>query len=203
MILIGERPLERLVIASSNRHKFLEFRDLLAPLGLELLFGGNLDRLEVEETGSTFLENARLKAQAWADHGGLPALADDSGIEVRALDWRPGIYSARIAQDDEACRQWLMAQMAGKEDRVARYAAALVLAFPDSGECWHTLQHCYGTVIEEPRGTNGFGYDPLFVPDGYCQTFGELPPEVKAQISHRAKASAELLRMLQSKVVIE
>ena len=130
MIAMDGVSLQKLVIASGNRHKYEEFQRLLAPLGIELIFGGDYERpLNVEETGATFLENAALKACAWAKHTGLPAISDDSGIEVRALNWRPGIYSSRVGgEDDEACRQWLIANMADKSDRFARYAAALVLA---------------------------------------------------------------------------
>ena len=146
---------------------------------------------------ATFLENAALKACAWAKHTGLPAISDDSGIEVRALDWRPGIYSSRVGgEDDEACRQWLIANMADKSDRFARYAVALVLAFPDGRVPWRTLAYCNGRVIQEKRGGNGFGYDPLFIPEGYDLTFGELPAETKAKLSHRAKASQAFIEML-------
>lgn len=198
MLMMDGVSLQKLVIASGNRHKFEEFHGLLAPLGVELIFGGDFDHpLEVDETGTTFVENAELKAAAWAKHTGLPAISDDSGIEVRALGWRPGIYSSRIGgEDDEACRQWLIANMADKEDRFARYAAALVLAFPDGKAHWHTLAYCNGRVIQEKRGTHGFGYDPLFIPEGYDLTFGELPAEVKARISHRAKASQAFIEML-------
>ncbi len=189
--------LRKMVIASGNRHKFEEFRDLLAPLGVELIFGRDLSSLDVEETGSSFLENASLKARSWAKETGFPALADDSGIEVNALDGRPGIYSARVASDDEGCRNWLLESLQGKSDRGARYTAALVLAFPD-GKLWSVEGHCYGTVAQEPRGSNGFGYDPIFVPEGYDMTFGELDPSIKARISHRAKASASFLKWLAS-----
>ncbi len=202
MIMMDGVSLDKLVIASGNRHKFEEFQGLLAPLGIELLFGGNFDHpLDVEETGSTFLQNASLKAIAWAKHTGLPAISDDSGIEVRALGWQPGIYSSRIGgEDDEACRQWLIKNIADKDDRFARYAAALVLAFPDGKVHWQTLCHCSGSVILEKRGTNGFGYDPLFIPEGFSETFGELPPETKSKISHRAKASRAFIEMLRERI---
>ena len=190
--------LDRLVIASGNRHKYEEFSGLLAPLGITLLFGGDFSHpLEIEETGTTFLENATLKAAAWAKHTGLPAISDDSGIEIRALGWQPGIYSSRIGgEDEEACRQWLIRNMADKTDRFARYTAALVLAFPDGRDHWHTVAHCNGKVIQEKRGTNGFGYDPLFIPEGYDRTFGELSSEIKSKLSHRAKASKAFIEML-------
>ena len=198
MLMLDGVSLEQIVIASGNRHKYEEFRGLLAPLGIELLFGGDYEHpIEIEETGTTFVENASLKAVAWAKYSGLPAISDDSGIEVRALGWQPGIYSSRIGgEDDEACRQWLIRNMADKTDRFARYAAALVLAFPDGTVRWHTLAYCNGSVIQEKRGENGFGYDPLFIPEGYEQTFGELPASVKSRLSHRAKASEAFIAML-------
>ncbi len=200
MVAMDGVSLRKLVLASRNRHKYGEFSGLLAPLGIELIFGGDFDDpLEVEETGTTFVENATLKAAAWARRTGLPAISDDSGIEVRALGWRPGVYSSRIGgDDDEACRQWLISNMAGKADRYARYAAALALVFPDGEARWRTLAYCEGSVIQEKRGVNGFGYDPLFIPEGYSQTFGELPASVKSRISHRAKASRAFIEALRS-----
>lgn len=200
MIKMDGVSLEKLVIASGNRHKFEEFKGLLAPLGIELLFGGDFEKpIDVVENGATFSENAALKAIAWAKYTGYPAISDDSGIEVRALGWRPGIYSSRIGgDDDEACRQWLISNMADKSDRFARYAAALVLAFPDGKVHWQTLCYCNGKVIQDKRGTNGFGYDPLFIPEGFNMTFGELPPYIKAKISHRAKVSFEFVKALKA-----
>lgn len=202
MITVDGVSLEKLVLASCNRHKYEEFKSLLAPLHISLLFGGDYEHpLRVDETGRTFAENAALKATAWAKYTGLPAISDDSGIEVRALDWQPGIYSSRVGgEDDEQCRQWLIRNMADKKDRFARYAAALVLAFPDGKVHWQTLCYCNGSVIQEKRGSNGFGYDPLFVPEGYSQTFGELSPEIKAKLSHRAKASQAFIQMLKSRL---
>lgn len=187
--------LRDMVIASGNRGKFVEFRDLLAPLGVTLHFGKEIAEMEVEETGSSFLENAELKARAWAERTGMAALADDSGIEVEALGGRPGIYSARMGQDDRSCREWLLKELKGSEDRKGRYTAALVLAMPDGG-LWSTEEYCYGKVALEPRGENGFGYDPIFIPDGYDKTFGELDGAIKSSISHRAKASRNFIKWL-------
>lgn len=198
LIMMDGVSLSKLVLASGNRHKFEEFKGLLAPLSINLLFGGDFDKpLDIVEDGTTFTENAAIKAIAWAKYTGYPAISDDSGIQVRALGWRPGIYSSRIGgDDDEDCRQWLISNMADKSDRFARYAAALVLAFPDGKVHWQTLCYCNGSVIQEKRGTNGFGYDPLFIPEGYDKTFGELPADVKSKISHRAKVSMEFVKAL-------
>lgn len=196
--------LRKIVIATGNRHKYEEFRALLAPLGVELFFGKELNPdLDVEETGKTFVENATQKARAWAEATGLAALADDSGIEVRALDNRPGIYSARVGQDDESCRQWLLAQLEGQSDRQARFVASLVLLLPDGSFEWNTIQYCNGTVLHAKRGERGFGYDPLFVPQGENRSFGEMQSFEKAQYSHRALASKELVKMLRERFVIE
>lgn len=198
LIMMDGVSLNKLVLASGNRHKFEEFKGLLAPLSINLLFGGDFDKpLDIVEDGTTFTENAAIKAIAWAKYTGYPAISDDSGIQVRALGWRPGIYSSRIGgDDDEDCRQWLISNMADKSDRFARYAAALVLAFPDGKVHWQALCYCNGSVIQEKRGTNGFGYDPLFIPEGYDKTFGELPADVKSKISHRAKVSMEFVKAL-------
>ncbi len=181
--------LREVLIASGNRHKFEEFQGLLSPLGVTLLFGKDVASVDVEETGSTFLENASLKAHAWAQKTGLACLADDSGIEVTALDGRPGVRSARVGIDSAACRRWLLDALDGVEDRSARYTVALVLALPGGTTAWSVEEYCCGVVAKEPRGGHGFGYDPVFIPQGYEATFGELAPEVKAAISHRARAA--------------
>ncbi len=205
MVTLDGVSLDKLVLASRNYHKFQEFQGLLKPLGIQLFFAGNFDTpLKIEETGTTFSENAALKAAAWARHTGLPAISDDSGIEVRGLGWRPGIYSSRIGgEDEEACRQWMIKNMADKEDRYARYAAALVLVYPDGKVHWQTLCHCPGSIIQEKRGINGFGYDPLFIPEGYSETFGELSPEIKSKISHRAKAAQAFIEMLRERLATD
>lgn len=187
--------LSELVIASGNRDKFTEFRDLLAPLGVKLRFGKEMADLAVAETGSTFMENAVLKGTAWAASAGIPALADDSGLEVEALGGRPGIYSARMGENYEAQRRWLLDALSGQDNRKARFVTALVLAGAD-GILWSAEEYCYGTIALKPRGSLGFGYDPLFIPLGYDRTFGELGPSVKDSISHRAKASRAFIKWL-------
>jgi XTP/dITP diphosphohydrolase len=155
----------------------------------------------VEENGSTYEENALLKAKAWADFIGFPALADDSGIEVRCLGWKPGILSARAASSDTDRIKRLLGLMSGSSDRRARFVASLAVAFPGEsiGRGYFSSDGvCWGFVVDSPSGTSGFGYDPIFVPDGREETFADLGPDVKSKISHRALAFEGLARMLPS-----
>lgn len=195
--------LREIVIGTGSKDKYREFLDLLSPFGIKLHFGKDMADLEVQETGSTFMENAVLKASSWALATGLPALADDSGLQVEALGGRPGIYSARVGKDSQARRQWLLKELDGKTDRKARFVTALVLFGPE-GLIWSDEEYCFGTISFEARGSFGFGYDPLFLPDGYDKTFGELGQAVKGAISHRAKASKAFLKWLANrKSVVE
>ena len=188
---------ERLVVASHNPGKVREIAELVRPFGVSVVTAGELGLDEPEETGATFEENAALKALAAARASGLPALADDSGLAVDALGGAPGIYSARWAGPDKdfAIAMRLVEdrlQALGAttpERRTARFVAVLCLAFPDA---WSEAYRgeVEGVLVYPPRGTGGFGYDPIFVPDGYDRTFGELPAAVKAGISHRARAFA-------------
>lgn len=195
-------PGGRLVIASHNPGKVREIADLLAPFGVEAISAGELGLAEPEETGKTFLENAELKARVAAEGSGLPALADDSGLAVDALDGRPGIYSARWAG---ASRDFAVAMervnrelaYAGAKDptaRRARFVCALALCWPD-GHCESFVGEVSGTIVWPPRGNKGFGYDPIFQPDGETITFGEMEPERKHAMSHRAAAFRRLVAM--------
>ncbi len=185
---------DRLVIASHNPGKLREFRDLLHPAGVELVSAGELGVAEPEETGETFEANARLKALASAAATGLPALADDSGIEVEALGGAPGIYSARWAgatKDFSIAIARVERELAGMgaldPAPRANFTCALCLAIPDgTSECFEG--RVFGHLTFPPRGGNGFGYDPIFVPDGHDETFGEMTPEKKHSMSHRAAA---------------
>lgn len=179
---------KELVLASRNKKKIAELKDLLP--GVSIL---SLDDIgfhdEIEEPYETFRENARQKAQVVYEFCGLDVLADDSGISVPALDNAPGVFSARYAgvgAGDEANLQKLLSAMVSKTDRRAFYTAMLCLI--QNGEAHYFEGTCHGTLLETPKGSGGFGYDPAFVPEGYTQTFGELDPSVKRQISHRAKA---------------
>ena len=179
---------DRLIIATGNHGKFQEFREIIGDFARDVVFAPEIGRLVVEETGKSYAENAMLKARAWAEKSGLPCLADDSGLEVNALDGAPGLYSARVVAGQDTDKvSWLLSQLQGIADRRARFAAALALCVPEE----YTLiteGYCYGKITDAPRGNNGFGYDPVFVPDGYALTFAELDSEIKNSISHRTNA---------------
>ncbi len=190
----------KLVIASHNPGKVGEIADLVAPYGLAVVSAGELGLPEPEETGTSFAANAELKALAAAIGADLPALADDSGLVVHALGGAPGIYSARWAGPQRDFRL-AMARVerelaeAGGDDRRAAFVCALALAWPD-GNVEVYEGRVDGSLSFPPRGTRGFGYDPIFVPEGDARTFGEMPPAEKHAISHRARAFAQLKRRL-------
>ncbi|NGM24288.1 non-canonical purine NTP pyrophosphatase [Roseomonas stagni] len=186
----------KLVLATHNKGKVREVAALLAPWGFEVVAAGELGLPEPAETEESFLGNARIKALAAATASGLPALADDSGFSVAALDGAPGVRTADWAETP-AGRDYGMAM--GKVEKLARHAAdrgawfccALVLAWPD-GHTEGFLGEAHGSWVWPPRGANGFGYDPMFVPKGGAETFGEMTPEAKHAISHRADAFRQL-----------
>jgi XTP/dITP diphosphohydrolase len=191
-----------LVIASHNKGKVAEFRDLLAPMRIVLRSSGELGVKEPEETGDSFAANAVLKAVATAEATGLPALADDSGIEIEALDGAPGIYSARWAGEARdfgaAMRRVedeLRAKGALSPAPRANFTCALCLAAP-SGETEIFEGKVFGHLTFPPRGINGFGYDPIFVPDGHALAFGEMASQDKHRISHRAIAFESFAKAL-------
>jgi XTP/dITP diphosphohydrolase len=184
-----------LVIATHNPGKVAEIADLLAPYGLRVVSAGDLGLSEPAETEATFAGNARIKALAAAEASGLPAVADDSGLEVDVLDGAPGIYSARWAGPDKDFKV-AMARVVDEVEAqggftsgvpAANFTCALCLAWPD-GEIQVFEGRVYGRLVWPPRGTRGFGYDPIFVPEGGTATFGEMEPEAKHAISHRAEA---------------
>ena len=190
----------RLVIASHNPGKVREIADLLKPHGVSVSSAGELGLPEPEETGSTFVENARLKAHAAATGADLPALADDSGLAVAALDGQPGLYSARWAGPDRDFRlamDRVERELAatGDRDRRAAFISVLCLAWP-GGRDEVFEGRVDGHLVWPPRGDRGFGYDPMFVPDGYDITFGEMDPAHKHTISHRARAFEGLVAWL-------
>ena len=184
----------RLVIASHNSGKIEEITALLMPFGVEAVSAAALDLPEPEETGDSFEANAALKAKAAAAASGSPALADDSGLVVPALDGAPGIYSARWAgpsKDFGEAMARVERELADK-DRSAIFVAVLALAWPDGHLEWFRGE-APGRLVWPPRGKCGFGYDPMFIPDGGSLTFGELDPAEKHRISHRARAFAKLV----------
>ncbi len=184
-----------LLIATHNPGKAREIADLLAPFGTRVVSAGEMNLPEPEETGTSFVENAVLKAAAAATTTGLPALADDSGLAVDALGGQPGIYSARWAgptRDFVSAMKQVERALADKADRRARFVCALALAWPDGHvETFEGVVH--GSMVWPPRGNRGFGYDPVFLPNGHSETFGEMEPEAKHAISHRADAFRQLV----------
>ena len=159
---------------------------------------------EAEETGATFVENAVLKARHYASLSGLLTLSDDSGLEVEALGGAPGVHSARYGGRDllypeKMARLLAELAAANTEDRRARFKCVIALADPSSGEVNTFDGVCEGRLARAPRGSGGFGYDPVFIPDGHTQTFGELPPEVKQHLSHRARALAKASAFLRER----
>ncbi len=206
----------KLVIASHNEGKVREILDLLGPYGIEPVSAAELDLPEPDEIGTTFIDNADLKARAAADLSGLPALADDSGLCVEALGDRPGIFSARWAMADPHVDPAAgPGEVSGERDfnramrkvedelealgpdasRNAHFVCALALCWPD-GHCEWFEGRVDGTLVWPPRGTNGFGYDPIFVPAGRQATFGEMDPTEKHAMSHRADAFRKLVAAL-------
>ncbi len=190
---------DRLVIASHNSGKIREMADLMAPYDVTVCAAAELGLAEPEETGTTFLANAELKSRAAATASDLPAFADDSGLVVPALDGRPGIYSARWCgpgRDFYVAMARVEAELT-KSDHVpegadAYFVSALSLCWPD-GHCENFAGEVHGNLSFPPRGENGFGYDPIFIPTGYRVTFGEMPPEEKHVLSHRARAFEKLV----------
>ena len=185
---------DRLVIASHNQGKVEEISALLAPFAIDTVSAGTLGIPEPEETGTSFEANAALKANAVAEASGLPALADDSGLVVPALGGAPGIYSARWAgpaKDFRVAMARVRRELADR-DPSARFVAALALAWPD-GDVEIFRGEVAGKLVWPPRGEHGFGYDPMFVPEGGTLSFGEVDPGERIKVNHRARAFAKLV----------
>ena len=200
----GMRALEakRIVVASHNKGKLAEIADLIGPYGFEAKSAAEYGLPEPDETGTTFEENAYIKAFAAAAATGLPALSDDSGLAVDALGGAPGVYTADWAVQEDGSRDFgramalTEAKLAGKgavapEDRSGRFVSVICLAWPD-GHAEYFRGEVEGTLVWPPRGEKGFGYDPMFLPDGFGKTFGEMSPQEKqgldGPLSHRARA---------------
>lgn len=182
---------KEIVLATHNKGKVAEMQTILAPFNIKVRSADELNLSEPEEDGKTFIENAKIKALCAAKEANMPALADDSGLCVHALNNRPGIYSARYNEPKKNgfpyAMECLNKELGDSQDRSAHFACALVIAWPDG----HTEEfegQVQGTLCFPPQGDNGFGYDPMFVPNGYKETFAQLSSEIKNSVSHRANA---------------
>ena len=192
----------QILLATRNSGKVVELRKLMEGLPFEVV---GLDQFpavsEVKETGTTFAENAVLKARGYARQCGLHTLADDSGLEVAALNGRPGVLSARYCgegagYDVKIAELLREIERSNSSDRRARFVANIAFADPNGEILFEVEDVCEGAIADHPRGTNGFGYDPIFVPDGFAETFGQLSDEIKNSISHRARAARKIMRYL-------
>ena len=185
------------VLASHNKKKLAELSAIVSSLGIEIIPLPE-GAPEPEENGKTFEENALIKAKSAAEFTGLPALADDSGLCVDALDGAPGIYSARYCEGtDEDRNAFLLKNMQDKENRACRFVCAIACVLAD-GETLTVRGECEGTLLRENHGAGGFGYDPLFIPDGYDRTFAQMTTGEKNEVSHRARAVRKLAAYLHS-----
>jgi len=185
--------MREIIIATHNKGKVKEFKQLLSDLPITIYSLHDFpDIPEVEETGTTFHENAQLKAETIANKLGKPVMADDSGLVIQALDGAPGVYSARYAgekADDQENIEKVLEQLAKAQnkERTAYFICVLALAIPNKETIFHEGK-CYGEITEKPIGENGFGYDPIFVPNGYEHTFAEIDASIKNKLSHRYHA---------------
>ena len=190
---------KKFVIATNNPHKVVEFKKILTPLGIECVSLKEMGIVcDAEETGITFAENAKIKAQSVYDICGLPTVADDSGICVDALGGEPGVYSARYGgegYDDPGRMYLLLKNMEGKEERAAHFTSAICCVMNEN-VVLEAEGYVFGQLTDEPRGTNGFGYDPIFLPNGYNKTTAEMEGEEKNAISHRGNALREFVKQL-------
>ncbi|MCL2408538.1 MAG: XTP/dITP diphosphatase [Oscillospiraceae bacterium] len=192
----------KFVLATANKSKIREMREILAELSIEVVSQAEVGlALEVEETGTTFMENALLKAEAVCKASGLPAIADDSGIVVDALGGAPGVYSSEYGGEgltDSERAALLLKNMEKSEQRTAKFVSIIVCVFPD-GEILSAEGECQGEILHEPRGSGGFGYDPVFLVTGTGKSMAELSLEEKNAVSHRGVAIRELVSLLEKR----
>lgn len=195
-----------IIAASSNEHKIKEIQDIMGKFGMDVISRdeAGVPPFEIEEDGKTFEENSLKKASEIMRVTGQPTIADDSGLMVDYLGGAPGVYSARFAGeqcDDEKNNMKLLSMLEGLTDvdRAAKFVSVITLMFPN-GDTLVARGECQGRIIEIPTGENGFGYDPLFVPDGYDKTFAQLSSEEKNMISHRARALKKLEELLKERI---
>jgi XTP/dITP diphosphohydrolase len=195
------------LIATGNTGKLREIRALLSDLPIRLLSLTDFPAIkEVDESGSTFAENAALKAAGYAGQARVLTLADDSGLEIDALGRAPGVRSARYLGEHASYAERMSTLLRAVRDlkdeaRSARFVCALAIASDNQEMVYTTDAKCEGSLADAPRGSGGFGYDPIFIPEGFTQTFGELPPDLKNRISHRGRALAEARKFLASLTV--
>jgi len=195
----------RIILATNNENKVVEISAILGAFGITVEGAASAGGMpDVEENGETFVENALAKARAGARYFGEPALADDSGLEVPALDGRPGVYSARYAGPDCSYadnNRKLLSEMAGLagDKRRGRFVCSVALVFPD-GQEYVVEGELFGTITTEPRGSGGFGYDPVFLPDGHVRTLAEMSAEEKNDISHRRRAFEKMAGVIRNLV---
>lgn len=187
----------KVLAATNNEHKLREFREILSPLGYEIVSPKELGiTADPDETGETFEENAKIKAEAFAEVSKMAVLADDSGLETDFLNGGPGVYSARYAEGSDADRvNKLLEVMGNSENRGARFVSVIVMIF-DDGRTVTARGECEGKIAMKPSGENGFGYDPVFYVESYGKTFSELTADEKNKISHRGRALEHLVSML-------
>ena len=191
---------EKLVIATGNYNKYREFEYIIKKIAghevkTQIIFAPEISKLIVDETGSTYAENAILKAEAWSKKINLPCLADDSGLEVEILNGAPGLYSARIVEgDDDKKIKWLLENLSNKNNRNAKFVAVLALKIPGE-KIVLSEGTCKGKINNYPAGINGFGYDPVFIPEGFNLTFAQMDFKSKNLISHRAEAFKNLIKL--------
>ncbi len=192
----------QIVVATANAHKVEEYKKLIGDQQVELL--SLLDYPgcpEIIENGSSFEENASLKAVAASKYCGIPVFADDSGLEIEALNGAPGIFSARYAETNEKRIERVLSEMQGIANRKARIVCVIAIAF--NGEVIETFEGVVnGHISDRPRGSNGFGYDPIFVPEGYDESFAEMSEEAKNQISHRSEAYRKAVEFIEDEMSI-
>lgn len=192
----------QIVAATCNEHKLAEFRELLKDQKVEVVGLNAYKNIpEIDENGKTFEENAAIKALAANKYCDIPAFADDSGLEVEALSNAPGIMSARYANDDPSKINRILTELGNNLNRRAKFVCAIAIAI--NGEVIETFRgEVVGNIALSPRGQNGFGYDPIFIPDGYDKTFGELDATIKNNISHRARAFQKAMDFVENEMAI-
>ncbi|EAZ90826.1 RdgB/HAM1 family non-canonical purine NTP pyrophosphatase [Crocosphaera chwakensis] len=185
---------KQLIVATSNPGKLQEMQDYL--IGFDWNLQLKPSEIDIEETGQTFMENAILKASQTAKHLGKWAIADDSGLAVEALNGSPGLYSARYGNSDQERIERLLNELGNNDNRKAQFVCAIAIARPDGSIALQSEGICQGEILKTPQGTQGFGYDPIFYVPPYQQTFAQMTPELKRDVSHRGQAFALLLPKL-------